>query len=224
MVSYRWPMFDLSVCEVDRSELYFKHWEYAVRFYLPHASFLRELDHEQINISVAYRNTWKHYRASPNISESQHEILHKACDFFLGRSVPFKKMVSGHSMWIYTNQPQDFAQLNSIPTGEVRKVSRARITLPSNVIILTNPQHSFRTFFKERWLTTDIVARLRRYFECRPNQFRLSPGMTKFVSGSRAWMAANYFVDHDEPNADFLINMAVPGVVRKTLPIVARTK
>jgi hypothetical protein len=38
------------------------------------------------------------------------------------------------------------------------------------------------------------------------------------------WLMSNYFVDHNEPRADFLINMAVPGVVRKTLPIIGRAK
>jgi len=42
------------------------------------------------------------------------------------------------------------------------------------------------------------------------------------VNGRRMWLMGNYFVDHDEPQADFLINMAVPGIVKKTLPIVAR--
>jgi hypothetical protein len=42
------------------------------------------------------------------------------------------------------------------------------------------------------------------------------------VEGRRMWLMGNYFVDHNEPQADFLINMAVPGIVKKTLPIVAR--
>jgi hypothetical protein len=52
----------------------------------------------------------------------------------------------------------------------------------------------------------------------------MGPGFKKLVQGKRMWMAANHFVDHNEPNADFLINMAVPGIVRKTLPIIGRAK
>ena len=85
-------------------------------------------------------------------------------------------------------------------------------------------KHLYRTYFRDRWLGNEELTVLRRYFDSRPDMFRLGPGFKKLVQGKRMWMAANHFVDHNEPNADFLINMAVPGIVRKTLPIVARDK
>jgi hypothetical protein len=217
-------MFDSKIRDVARSELYFGQWQYAVQFQLPHASFLRDLDHEKIDTAIRWRNSWKQNKTTSHIKQETQKILHKACDFFQSRTRPYKKMVSGHSIWVYTNHPDDFQKLESIPTGRVKKIERATLTLAPNAVTLVDPQHCFRTYFRERWLNQDELDRLRRYFSARPDQFRLSPGFERFVTGNRVYLSSSNFVDHNEPNADLLINMAVPGVVRKTLPIVGRAK
>jgi hypothetical protein len=217
-------MLDSKICDVDRKELYFGQWQYAVRFELPHASFLRELDHASIDAAVRYRNSWTQSRITPHINSQQQKILHQACDFLQSRTQPFKKMVLGHSICVYTNHPDDFQDMESIPTGRVKKIERATLTLAPNTVTLVNPQHCFRTYFRERWLSQDEVELLRRYFSARPDQFRLSPGFERVVAGHRVYLSSSNFVDHNEPNADLLISMAVPGVVRKTLPIVSRAK
>jgi hypothetical protein len=125
---------------------------------------------------------------------------------------------------LYTNNLEDFADITSIPGGEILYINQAEVTLNPNAVTLKNPRHAFRTYFRERWLSNDDLSILRRYFDTRRDMFRLGPGFSNLVIGRRMWLMSNYFVDHDEPNADFLINMAVPGIVRKTLPIIARAK
>ena len=223
-------MIESKICDVDRKELYFGQWQYAVRFWLQHASFLRELDHASIDTMVQYRNSWcqtkpAHSRITlPIIDDQQQKILHKVCDFLQSRSHSFKKIVSGHSISLYTNHLADFQGLASISAGRIEKVDRAVLTLAPDVVTLTNPQHCFRTYFRDRWISQDELEDLRRYFSTRTDQFRLSPGFERVVAGHRVFLASNNFVDHNEPNADLLISMVVPGVVRKTLPIVGRAK
>lgn len=210
---------------VARSSLYFHKWQYVILFLLPEASFLRVLAHKNIDQSITYRNQWITSRngRDPNSSDTR-EILHDACDYLLTRANPFKKVVCGNGLWLYTNNPEDFEDIASIPGGQVLYINQAEVTLTADAVTLKNPRHSFRTYFKERWLTNDELATLRRYFATRPTMFRQGPGFAKVVTGRRMWVTTNHFVDHNEPNADFLINMAVPGIVRKTLPIIARTK
>jgi len=100
--------------------------------------------------------------------------------------------------------------------------TQVRVSLQPDAVTLRNPRHAYRTFFRERWLKDHELRNIREYFQARPDQFRLSPGFEMLVTGRRMWLMGNYFVDHNEPQADFLINMAVPGIVKKTLPIVAR--
>jgi len=210
---------------VARSTLYFHAWRYVVVFHLPEASFLRDLRHEKINQTIAYRNEWISRRGGARtITPTEQQILHDACDYLLTRTHPYKKVVCGNGIWLYTNNPEDFEDIAIIPTGQVLYINQAEVTLTPNAVTLKYPQHAFRTYFRERWLTNDELATLRRYFDTRRDIFRLCPGFAKLVQGRRMWVAGNHFVDHNEPNADFLINMAVPGVVRKTLPIIGRAK
>jgi len=210
---------------VARSTLYFHAWQYVVIFHLPEASFLRELKHEKIDQTIRYRNEWISRRGgAKHITTGVREILHKACDYLLTRANPFKKVVCGNGIWLYTNNPEDFEDIDSVPTGKILCINQAQVTLTPNAVTLKHPQHAFRTYFRDRWLTNDELTTLRRYFDTRRNMFRQGPGFAKLVQGNRMWVASNHFVDHNEPNADFLINMAVPGIVRKTLPIIARAK
>lgn len=216
-------MFDPVV--VARSTLYFHTWQYVILFHLPEASFLRELKHKRINQSIRYRNEWIARRGgSKHITTEVEKTLHDACDYLLNRTHPFKKVVCGNGIWLYTNNPEDFEDIVTIPTGRILYINQAEVTLTPNAVTLKNPRHAFRTYFRERWLSNDELATLRRYFDTRREIFRLGPGFAKLVIGRRMWVASNHFVDHDEPRADFLINMAVPGIVRKTLPIIARAK
>jgi hypothetical protein len=100
--------------------------------------------------------------------------------------------------------------------------TQVNVSLQADAVTLKNPRHTYRTFFRERWLKDYELQNIREYFNARSDQFRLSPGFQLLVDGRRMWLMANYFVDHNEPQADVLISMAIPGIVKKTLPIVAR--
>ena len=209
--------------KVPRNSLYYGQWQYVVQFRLQDASFLRVLKHARIDESIGYRNEWiKRYQRPNAVSAEAQENLHLACDYLLSRKHPFKKVICSHYVSVYTNNIEDFDDLDTIPTCEVKYANQAEVVLAPDAVTLKNPQHSFRTYFRERWLTDTELANLRRYFQTRKDMFRLSPGFHKLMSGHRMWVMSNYFVDHDEPQADLLINMAIPGLVRKTLPIVAR--
>jgi hypothetical protein len=210
---------------VARSSLYFHAWQYVILFLLPEASFLRELRHERIEQSIRYRNEWISRRGGARtITPTEQQILHDACDYLLTRAHAFKKVVCGNGIWLYTNNPEDFEDIAIIPTGRVLYINQAQVTLTPDVVTLKHARHAFRTYFRERWLSNDELITLRRYFDTRRDMFRQGPGMAKLVTGRRMWLMSNYFVDHNEPNADFLINLAIPGIVRKTMPIVARAK
>lgn len=210
---------------VARSTLYFHAWRYVILFHLPEASFLRDLRHEKIDQSIRYRNEWISRRGgAKTITSNVQEILHEACDYLLTRAHPYKKVVCGNGIWLYTNNPENFEDIAIIPTGRILYINQAEVTLTPDAVTLKHPRHAFRTYFRERWLTNDELSTLRRYFDTRRDMFRLGPGFAKLVQGRRMWVAGNHFVDHNEPSADFLINMAVPGIVKKTLPIIARAK
>ena len=208
---------------VERNQLFFGQYQYCISFFLKNASVLRELDPIKILRSIRYRNQWApnaHYKQRIDEQE-QHELI-QVCDYLLARSHPFKRTVSTHVMYLYTNHPANFQNLNGVGGLVVTNCTQVNVSLQPDAVTLKNPAHSYRTFFRERWLRDHELQGLREYFRARADQFRLSPGFRMLVEGKRMWLMGSYFVDHNEPQADFLINMAVPGIVKKTLPIVAR--
>jgi len=218
----------LSGCQVksntvERSQLFFGQYHYCISVFLKNSCVLRELDTIKVLRSIQHRNSWGldgRYRQRI-AQEEQHDLI-QVCDYLLSRAHPFKRIVSQHTMYLYTNNPEDFKNLNGVGGLIVKKSTQVNLSLQPNAVALKNPAHSYRTYFRERWLKDHEQKNLREYFQVRPEQFRWSPGFRLFVEGRRLWLMNNYFVDHNEPQADFLINMAVPGIVKKTLPIVAR--
>lgn len=214
-----------NIVDVSRSSLYYNTWQYVILLHLPDASFLRDLNHKKIDQNINYRNGWIARRGgSKHIDDVARQTLHDTCDYLLARKQPFKKVVCGNGIWLYTNTLEDFEDIDTVRTSKVLYVNQAVLTLTPDAVTLKHPRHQFRTYFRERWLTDVELSNLRRYFQARTGQFRLGPGFRNLIEGRRMWLMSNYFVDHDEPQADFLINMAVPGVVRKTLPIIKRGK
>ena len=214
-----------NIVEVSRSSLYYSTWQYVLLLHLPDASFLRELKHNKIDQRIGYRNGWIAGRGGGQpIDNTTKQILHDACDYLLARKHPYKKVVCGNGIWLYTNNLEDFEHIDSIPTGKTLYVNQARVTLSPDAVTLMRPQHQFRTYFRDRWVSDSELTNIRQYFRSRKDMFRLGPGFAKVINGKRLWLMSNHFVDHNEPNADLLINIAVPGIVRKTLPIIARAK
>ena len=208
---------------VDRNQLFFGQYHYCISFHLQHANVLRDLDPIKALRSIHQRNAWApsaHYRLKIT-EEEQHDLI-QVCDYLRARPNPFKRTVTTHAMYVYTNHPADFANLNGVGGLVVTSRTQVRVSLQPDAVTLRNPRHTYRTFFRERWLKDHELKNIREYFQARPDQFRLSPGFEMLVTGRRMWLMGNYFVDHNEPQADFLINMAVPGIVKKTLPIVSR--
>jgi hypothetical protein len=193
--------------------------------HLPEASFLRDLKHEKIDKRIQHRNEWISQRGTKSpVDLTTRDILHNACDYFLTRTCAYKKVVCGNGIWIYTNDLKAFDDIANIPTSKVLYINQAQVTLTPNAVTLKNPKHAFRTYFRDRWLSGPELTILRRYFAARPDIFRAGPGFAKLIQGQRMWVMSNHFVDHNEPNADFLINLAVPNIVKKTLPIITRAK
>jgi len=207
----------------QRNSLFYNQYRYCIAWHMTHAHMLRVLDTEQVKQRIEYRNgTTYQQRKNIRVMEDQTITLLEACDYLSSRPNPFRKNVSTSIIWFYTNHPEDFDRLAAFENSRVESISEADVCLEPGVVTLTRPRHNYRTYFRERWLSSDQVSTIQRYFGARTDQFRLSPGFRMLIEGTRMWMTANHFVDHNEPQADFLINMACPGIVRKTLPIVAR--
>ena len=187
---------------------------------------MRLVDHKSIDNNIYWRNTYlQNWRSSGTrtvISDRDQERLHEVCDFLLAIKNPFKKVVCNNTMWFYTNTPEDFRAVVACPGTKLVERKQADVCLPTDCVVLNNPQHRFRTYFRERYLDESQRELIKKYFITRADQFRPSPGFKMLLNGKRMWIPSNYFVDHNDEKDALFINLACPQLVRKTLPIQAR--
>jgi len=210
--------------KIAKNSLFYNQYKYCITWHLPHAHMLRQTSMPSLLERLYIRNSNVHLYYKSPVKDHEQEALIETCEYLNSQPNPFRKSVNSSTMWIYTNHPDDFKHLGAIEGSRVEYCTEADVCLQPGVVTLNNPQHQYRTYFKDRWLSREQLASVVRYFSTRSDQFRMAPSFQDLVAGRRMWMTSNHFVDHNEPGAELLINLACPGLVRKTLPIVARAK
>ena len=219
-------MFDIDVSIEQRSDPYYKQYYHCLIWWIPEGNMMRLVDHKSIDNNIYWRNTYlQNWRSSGTrtvISDRDQERLHEVCDLLLAIKNPFKKVVCNNTMWFYTNTPEDFTAVVACPGTKLVERKQANVCLPADCVVLNNPQHKFRTYFRERYLDESQRELIKKYFITRADQFRPSPGFKMLLNGKRMWIPSNYFVDHNDEKDPLFINLACPQLVRKTLPIQAR--
>lgn len=220
-------MSDISrVVQDQRSEPYYKQYYHCLMCWMPEGNMLRKLTHPSIDNNIYWRNnflqSWGKNSGRAIISDQHKKWLHEVCDLLTAVKTPYKKIVCNNTLWIYTNDPNDFAAVLAHPATKLVEHKQADVCLPSDCVLLKQPKHKYRTYFRERWLEDNELAAVRRYFKARADQFRFGPGFAQLLKGHRMWMAAHYFVDHDDEKDTMFMNLACPRLVKKTLPIRAR--
>ena len=219
-------MFDIDVIIEQRSELYYKQYRHCLIWWIPEGNQMRQVSHKSIDSNIYWRNNylqnWRNQSGRLAISDRDRERLHEVCDLLLAIKNPFKKVVCNNTMWFYTNTPEDFTAVVACPGTKLVERKQANVCLPADCVVLNNPQHKFRTYFRERYLDESQRELIKKYFITRADQFRPSPGFKMLLNGKRMWIPSNYFLDHDDEKDALFINLACPQLVRKTLPIQAR--
>ena len=216
----------LSIVQDQRSEPYYKQYHHCLIWWIPAGNMIRQLNHKSIDNNIYWRNTymqnWHGSFGRSTISEHDQKRLHEVCDLLLAITTPFKKVVCNNTVWFYTDHPEDFATIIDYPGTKLIEHKQADVCLPADCVLLKEPKHKFRTYFRERFLDDSQRETIKKYFNARTDQFRPGPGFKMLLNGTRLWMPSNYFVDHNDEKDAFFINLACPQLVRKTLPIRAR--
>lgn len=213
-----WLMYNLTPIVVPRDRLYYGKWSYCITWNFPFANLLRSLDLKIMDRAIQWRNSYYKYK----LQQQQRAELYRAVDYLKSIHNPYRKVVSSNTVWFYTNTPNDFADIDSIKTGQLVSTAVIDVCLPLNTLLRKNPTHKFRTYFQEDRLDPTRGENLKKYFITRANTFKLSPSFDKMVYSKQLWTFNHYFVDYNDPGDALLIQLVCPGIIRKTMPIQAK--
>lgn len=220
---------------VSRTELWFKKYKYCVRVPMEEATALRELNHNAIDHVIDMRRSWGRRRRQAinhgtnwvnwndkRIAAETVQRLHQCCDFLITDTRDRKLVLIYNTVHLYTTDYdliQDFLA-QSFVSAESATISQCELVGIPGTIQLQDPNHQFRTYFKHVTLTDNSADNLRRFLQVQED-LRISPALTEWILAKGNRMHDYYFVDHDNSGVISMLNLIVPGVIRKTLSIVA---
>jgi len=215
----------------SRSQPWHGRYDHCVRFVIPEASVLRYLDAKRIDKIIAWRRewgrkvmtnpgSWVHAWAKADITDQQVVDLHAMCDFLVNDARPRKLMISTDVVYLYTTDETLVRDVMSLPYVQNAVHYQARIQGPPNTVLLKNPRHAWRSYFRQQLITAEQKHSLVKFLTAQ-SDVRLSPSMKWFlISGHQTRVFDYYFVDHDDSGFITMLSLIAPGIIRRTLPIV----
>jgi hypothetical protein len=222
---------------VAKDRLFYSRFQYCLGFSLDEATCLRELDHANIDELIQRRKQWQEVaqqrwingrqnttilsRRWKEITEKTVADLHSVADVLLTSTADFKLVVSVHQGHVYTNDLALLAKLDCMPELTCKTRTQAQIDRPENTIRLKKSNHNFRSYFRALHLSAQEKQQLVNFLNAQQDFVRTSPSMTQWTGQPFTRLQDYYFVDHDSKQWLTLISLVCPGIIRKTMQILA---
>lgn len=199
-------------------------------FQQPDINLIRGLNVESFRRLLGYRRTWAQIQNQHRVDEEQ---LTQTFDFFKAAPSAIKLTFSWNYCYVYTNEltwiktlPKVCSYITSV------ELSEAMVDRPRDQVSLLNPTHKYRTWFREKSVTAEVRTRLRNWVQAQePGDIKLSNSLNYWLNNNESWGHSNkfwlqrhFFVEHNSPQYETMLNMIMPQMIRKTQPVRQRTK
>jgi hypothetical protein len=209
---------------VSRDRLFYDVYEYCVSFGIVEASALRGLNPVRIDRVITMRRSFRSiitWSSEKKIYITDQHLLnlHTLCSFLLQATEPFKLVLSGDRVWVYANCWEFLKKVTQSP-GVIRtQYSRAVIDRPIDTIVLKNPHHAQRSYFREQAVGALQKEQLISFFNNHRDNIRLSPSLVKWLQWPTRRIYSYFFVDYDHGSWPLMISLVHPGLIRKTVQL-----
>lgn len=156
------------------------------------------------------------------ITQQVRQNLHDFAAVLAQAEQPFKMVVSTSNLWIYTNHDDLLKTLEALPYLNYKRFTQAIIDRPPNTILLKNPRHKSRLYMRGVKMT-DLEKDRLKAFLANYGDIRLSPGLTDWLDNPAFHRSSDqHFVDYDSEGWPLLLSLVRPGIIRKTVQIMAK--
>ena len=216
---------------VLKDQLFYGQWKYSFSFYLHEAHCLRDLNHENIDLKLDWIKEIAQSRATANsfaaalsrnrITQPIRQAVHSVAQVLLDTTHAYKLVVSTHTVAVYSDHTELFDQLESLGVGVDPQRRCAQVDRDKDVILLTNPQHTHRSYFRYATVTATEKANLRKFLLNQPD-IRISPGLRTWFDQRYLRTQDYHFIDHNNTGELLLLSLVRSGLVRKTHTILPR--
>lgn len=176
---------------------------------------------------VEYRNqARRQYYSSSSRIAIEGDVLNDlitAFEFLDQYRDRIKMMVSFNMMYVYSNDPQLLEKITQQGWARFRSAVQAEVNRPRDVVLLNNPQYQYRSYFKDRALTENEATLLLNFLESRSDVFSITRSFRANMNRwRRPFIPRHLFVEHNDLKDITMLNLVVPGLIRKTLTVQAK--
>ena len=219
-------LYKLVINSVSRDRLFFNQFQYCLRTNMEQASALRGLKgHDAIDRSIEIRRIWHSLgnRSDTVITDQHTKNLHEFYDHAMSCQEPFKMTVSGNQVWLYANNLKFLHSFEALPGVDLSRYTEAVVDRPLDTVRLKDPQHTCRTYLRDQSISSEQQRqRLRDFFNNYHDSIQLCPSLKKWVMHDYGRKIFDYyFVDHDDDGWLLMLSLLQPGLIRKTMQIIA---
>lgn len=223
---------------VRSDQLYYGQYQYSVSFQLQECWIFRyTTDHAEIDTRLIRQQEWREKmrerwpadrmnRYHSIITDVTRANIHSMADFITGISTPYKIVVENRTMRIYSSDLNIIQAVEHIGFVTRRRYSQIHIDRPRDTILLKNPQHRLRSYFKETRITPEDKAAVAQFLINQPG-IRVGAGLKTWLDDGYTRYSSKYtrdyfFVDHDSQSWLTMLALVRPGLIRKTVQIIAK--
>ena len=153
------------------------------------------------------------------ITDEVEQNLYDFADILRNSGVELKLVVSTDYGWVYTNSLELISRLKLMRVLTGKKYSEAVVDRPKNTILLKNPRHRFRSYFKITKITSEQKDMLINFLINQQTSIRIGPALAKWTTSAFYRTQDYFFVDHNEMSWLTMLALVHPGIIRKTQQI-----
>jgi hypothetical protein len=155
-----------------------------------------------------------------DITDEVEQNLYDFANILRNSGVDLKLVVSSNCGWVYTNSVELINKLKPMRMLTGKKYTEAVIDRPKNTILLKNPRHQFRSYFKITKITSQQKHTLINFLTNQQSSIRISPALGEWIPSRFHRTQDYFFVDHDEMSWLTMLALVHPGLIRKTQQII----
>lgn len=195
------------------------------------------LDHDSVEDMIQRRKIWRELARKRwmgqkaatilgmaygrEITDDIVENLHALTEMLITAPEEFKLVVSMNQAHVYTNELALIDRLDSMSILDFKTFARAQVSRPKNTVALKNPKYQFRSYFKPANLTAAQKDHLQAFLNNHSANVRVSPALREWLAIPFNRLQEYFFVDHDSETWLTMLNLVSPGIIRKTMQIIA---
>jgi hypothetical protein len=190
------------------------------------------LDAEKIDELLTRREVWRErvrqrwpqnnfVRPHPTITDTTRDVLYAFADFLKMSTDPYKMVISVNQCWIYSNSTNLLERIDRLPFVRNTKFTESVIVRPKNTVALKNPRHQHRSYFRTVKLTAQERQQIMTFLQGQHN-VRISPALKEWMTTPFNRTQDYFFVDYDSESWLTMLGLVRPGLIRKTVQIVAK--